>query len=159
MFFVYPKPWKHQTRNKKQTVMISIRKYKRITKRLSQRCVELQNHHIPQKGSPLNSTSFMVTKQNPQQTTDWRLINKFYGCFDLRIVFQSTYRIKSLFSLVFQRNLTSFISIKGRYQGEPSNCTAVFWAFNVLWRGDTHIQWNLDITKGQKIGTDKICSL
>ena len=50
--------------------MISIRKYKRITKRLSQRCVELHHHHIPQKGSPLNSTLFMVTKQNPQQTTE-----------------------------------------------------------------------------------------
>ena len=50
--------------------MISITKYKRMTKRLSQRCVELQHHHIPQKGSPLNSTLFMVTKQNPQQTNE-----------------------------------------------------------------------------------------
>ena len=57
-------------RNKKQTVMINIRKYKRITERLSQRYVELQHHHNPQKGSPLNSTLFMVTKQNPHQPTE-----------------------------------------------------------------------------------------
>ena len=55
-------------RNKKQTVLINIRKYKRLTK--SQRCVELQHHHSPQKGSPLNSTLFRVTKQNPYQTTE-----------------------------------------------------------------------------------------
>ena len=28
------------------------------------------NHHCPQEGSPLNSTLFRVTKQNPHQTSE-----------------------------------------------------------------------------------------
>ena len=54
------------------------------------------NHHSPQKGSPLNSTLFMDTNRILAKHVK-ACINKFYRCFDLRVVFQSPHRIMSLF--------------------------------------------------------------